>query len=238
MAAAASLVQNVYNSKDLRSNKSDFGGSLLVGGELEGLSVCAVFGLIGRNAGSGWRAPRSPNLMQNRHQAMEHSGQAETQARAGRSRTVLVMLRRIIRSVDLQSRQVARTVGLTIPQLIVLQAVRDLGEVTSSTLSAHVSLSPATVTTILDKLESRDLLERYRSASDRRVVHTRLTFHGHEALDKAPPLLQESFVASFEGLDVARQDALLAALEEIARMMEAGADTDVSMLLDGGGGSG
>lgn len=153
----------------------------------------------------------------------------------GRSRAVLIVLRRIIRSVDLQSRHVARTVGLTIPQLIVLQAVRDLGEVTSTTLSAHVSLSPATVTTILDKLEGRSLVERYRSASDRRVVHTRLTEEGAGALEKAPPLLQEAFVRSFDGLDPERQDALLSALDDIAGMMDAGHDDDVPWLMEADG---
>lgn len=151
----------------------------------------------------------------------------------GRSRAVLIELRRIIRSVDLQSRHVARTTGLTIPQLIVLQAVRDLGEVTSTTLSAHASLSPATVTTILDKLEARHLVERYRSASDRRVVHTRLTEEGAAALGKAPPLLQESFVRRFNGLDATRQDALLAALAEIAAMMDRGEDEEAPWFVDG-----
>ncbi|MEW5423842.1 MarR family transcriptional regulator [Amorphus sp. 3PC139-8] len=150
----------------------------------------------------------------------------------GRSRAVLVVLRRIIRAVDLQSRHVSRTVGLTIPQLIVLQAARDLGEVTSTTLSSHVSLSPATVTTILDKLERRGLVERYRSASDRRVVHTKLTTQGLSALDKAPPLLQESFIRAFEGLAADRQDALLAALDQIARMMDASAGDESTWLID------
>lgn len=153
-----------------------------------------------------------------------------------RSRAVLIVLRRIIRSVDLQSRHVARTVGLTIPQLIVLQAVRDLGEVTSTTLSAHASLSPATVTTILDKLELRKLVERYRSASDRRVVHTRLTEEGAAALGKAPPLLQESFVRQFDGLDAARQDALLAALGEIATMMDRGEAEEAPWFVEADGG--
>ncbi|WP_018698120.1 MarR family winged helix-turn-helix transcriptional regulator [Amorphus coralli] len=148
-----------------------------------------------------------------------------------RSRAVLIVVRRIIRSVDLQSRHVARTVGLTIPQLIVLQAVRDLGEVTSTTLSAHVSLSPATVTTILDKLEGRALVERYRSSSDRRVVHTRLTREGDAALRKAPPLLQEAFVSRFEGLKPERQEALLSALEDIATMMDAGTGDEGAWLL-------
>ena len=178
--------------------------------------------------------------MANMHSEGEHASQDEAGFEAvgdGRSRAVLIVLRRIIRSVDLQSRHVARTTGLTIPQLIVLQAVRDLGEVTSTTLSAHASLSPATVTTILDKLELRNLVERYRSASDRRVVHTRLTEEGGAALGKAPPLLQESFVRRFDGLDATRQDALLAALGEIAAMMDRGEAEEAPWFVEGDGGS-
>src|SRR3546814_18184287 len=78
-------------------------------------------------------------------------------------------------SSDLHSKQLAREVGLTTPQVVLLQAVRDLGEVTTGQLSRRVSLSQGTVTTILDRLESRGLVERYRSAADRRVVHSRHT---------------------------------------------------------------
>src|SRR3546814_2119677 len=97
-------------------------------------------------------------------------------------------------SSDLHSKQLAREVGLTTPQVVLLQAVRDLGEVTTGQLSRRVSLSQGTVTTILDRLESRGLVERYRSASDRRVVHSRLTRRGRAVLPRAPPLLPERYV--------------------------------------------
>src|SRR3546814_13790922 len=47
------------------------------------------------------------------------------------SRDVLTALRRIIRATDLHSKQLAREVGLTTPQVVLLPAVRDLGVVTS-----------------------------------------------------------------------------------------------------------
>lgn len=79
-------------------------------------------------------APFQPDGSTDMHeQRMRQKGAARAVSAPGeRCRSVLIVLRRIIRSVDLQSRHVARTVGLTIPQLIVLQAVRDLGEVTST----------------------------------------------------------------------------------------------------------
>ncbi|WP_346432256.1 MarR family transcriptional regulator [Breoghania sp. L-A4] len=87
-------------------------------------------------------------------------------------------IRRIVRAIDLRSREVARAVGLTIPQIVVLQAARDLGKVTTKALSQHADLSAPTVVIILDKLEERGLVVRHRSPIDRRIVHTRLTPEG------------------------------------------------------------
>lgn len=147
------------------------------------------------------------------------------------SRAVLSALRRIIRATDLHSKQLARDVGLTTPQAVVLQAVRDLGEVTTGQLSRRVSLSQGTVTTILDRLEDRGLVERYRSAADRRVVHSRLTRRGRAVLRRAPPLLHERFTEAFRRLSAARQSRILATLDEVAEMMGA-AELDAAPLLD------
>jgi DNA-binding MarR family transcriptional regulator len=134
---------------------------------------------------------------------------------------VLSAIRRIVHAVDSHSKELERALGITLPQLVVLRAIRMLGEVTTGKLSAAASLSPATVTTILDKLEARGLVVRYRNAEDRRVVHSKLTARGAQMLDGAPPFLHERFVSAFAGLDAARQAAVIAALEEVADMMGA-----------------
>ena len=56
---------------------------------------------------------------------------------------VLKAIRRLARAVDLNSRRIDRQVGLTLPQLVVLRCVRELGEVTSRAISAQADLSPA-----------------------------------------------------------------------------------------------
>jgi len=148
-----------------------------------------------------------------------------------RADDVLIALRRIIRATDLHSKQLTKTSGLTIPQVVVLQSIRDLGEVTTGKVSERVSLSQATVTSILDRLESRGLIERYRSNADRRVVHARLTKEGRAVLRKAPPLLHDRFVTAFAALDTSRQNRIVEVLDEIADMMGAG-DIDAAPLLD------
>ena len=150
---------------------------------------------------------------------------------AAQSVQVLTALRRIMRATDLHSKRLTKHAGLTIPQVVVLQAIRDLGEVTTGMLSVRVSLSQATVTSILDRLEERGLVERYRSTSDRRVVHARLTGQGRSVLRRAPSLLHETFLARFEALPPAGRGRIVAALEQVTAMMDA-ADLAADPILD------
>ncbi|GAB2183146.1 MarR family transcriptional regulator [Roseibium sp. LAB1] len=140
---------------------------------------------------------------------------------AMQSSQVVKALRKIVRAIDLRSREVSRLTGLTIPQIVVLQGIRDLGEVTTKALSDNADLSSATVVTILDKLEEKGLVERYRSVSDRRIVHTRLTDRGTEVASNLPGLLHEEFERKFDNLNAADRAHLVSSIEQIAEMMNA-----------------
>jgi len=134
---------------------------------------------------------------------------------------VFKAIRRIVRAIDLRSREVSRAVGLTIPQIVVLQAIRDLGQVTTKALSEQADLSSATVVTILDKLEEKGLITRYRSDTDRRIVHTRLTATGHTTLSEVPNLLHVDFQEKFASSSPEKKKQLVEAIEEIAEMLNA-----------------
>ncbi|BDX02053.1 MAG: MarR family winged helix-turn-helix transcriptional regulator [Marinomonas sp.] len=144
---------------------------------------------------------------------------------------VLVHLRRIIRATDLQSKRVVKACGLTIPQIMVLRSIEELGDVTVRKISDSVSLSQATVTTILNRLEDRKLVERVRAQKDKRIVNARLTPEGRTILNTAPPLLHEKFVGEFESLEGWEQTQILASLQRIAMMMDA-EHIDAAPMLD------
>ena len=146
-------------------------------------------------------------------------------------REVLVFLRRIIHATDLQSKRVAKVCGLTIPQVMVLNSIDLLGDVTVKRISDEVSLSQATVTTILNRLEDRGLLERVRNPDDKRIVNARLTPAGKTALQASPPLLHESFIQRFERLSKREKSEILSSLQTVARMMDA-EDIDAARILD------
>lgn len=134
---------------------------------------------------------------------------------------ILVALRRIIRAVDLQSRQLVRSHGLTGPQGLLLKEVILAGELTVGQLAERVSLSQATVTDILLRLERRGLVERKRSSQDKRRVLVRVTIAGRRLMKHSLPLLQEAFLDKLNQMQEWEQTQLLSSLQRLADMMNA-----------------
>lgn len=144
---------------------------------------------------------------------------------------VLIALRRVIRATDLHSKYLAKTTGLTAPQILLLQTLRDKGQITIGELAQEVSLSQATVTTILDRLEKREMVYRQRSQTDKRKVHAFLTDNAQEILKNAPIPLQEQFTRQFSDLQEWEQTMIISALKRVAQMMDA-QHIDASPVLD------
>ena len=133
-------------------------------------------------------------------------------------RLLLRHIRQLARALDVQSHRIDREVGLTLTQLVVLTCLREMGEVTSRALSAEADLSPPAVVGVLDKLEAKGLIERYRSARDRRIVHARLTRQGRTALEAAPDPLGRRLGDGFRALPPGERAQILDALARLGRM--------------------
>jgi DNA-binding MarR family transcriptional regulator len=146
---------------------------------------------------------------------------------------VIVALRRVIRAIDLQSRALVQRCGITGPQLIVLREIASHAAPTAGELARAVSLSPATVTGILDRLESRGLVRRVRDTRDRRQVRVETTPSAVALMATAPPLLQEHFMAGFSHLADWEQSQILAALQRLVALLEAGGLSATPMLATG-----
>jgi DNA-binding MarR family transcriptional regulator len=145
---------------------------------------------------------------------------------------VIVALRRVIRAVDLHSRALVSSHGLTGPQALILKALQN-GSLTAGELATRVNLSQGTVTDILNRLENRGRIKRVRDTKDRRRVLVEATEEGLAVLDKSPPLLQERFVQRFNNLHDWEQSQLLSSLQRIAGMMDA-EDIDAAPVLSSG----
>lgn len=134
---------------------------------------------------------------------------------------IVAAIRRIMRAVELHSRQLVDEHGLTGPQLAVLREAGRLGATSVSSLARAVHLSQPTVTGILDRLSRHGYVKRVRDESDRRSVKVEVTMAGQQLLNRAPSLLQDRFRRELVKLSDWERSMILATLQRIAAMMEA-----------------
>lgn len=137
------------------------------------------------------------------------------------SEAMLIALRRVIRAVDMHSKRLSQTHGLTGPQALVLKLIIDHGQLSAGDLARQLSLSQATVTDIVKRLETRNLLARNRDEEDKRRVMISATMEGVKLQAQSPPLLQETFVQRFQQLKAWEQNQLLSSMQRIAELMDA-----------------
>lgn len=138
-----------------------------------------------------------------------------------RCKDMLVSLRKITQAISLHSRDLSRRYGLTGPQLIILNEIASHDTLSVTELARSISLSQATVTDVLNRLEKRGLIERTRDASDRRRVMIRITDECRAILSQAPSLLQEQFVERYSSLADWEQLMILSAIKRVVELMSA-----------------
>jgi DNA-binding MarR family transcriptional regulator len=155
------------------------------------------------------------------------------QMNPNQSREVLLALRRIIHAVDLHSAALMQTVGLSAPQIFALQTLAHAGQaMAAGELAMRMDLTQGTLSTILDRLERKQLVRRNRGQDDRRKVLISLTPAGSQVLADSPPLLQQNFIRAFAGLRDWEQNLLLSSLQRVAELMHAPPPPEAAALLD------
>lgn len=134
---------------------------------------------------------------------------------------ILGSLRRIIRAVDLYSRYLALRYSLTGPQLVCVRQLLKHGAMAPGEMARRISLSPATITGIVDRLEKRGIVSRERSLEDKRKVVIALTDTGEQLVKQMPPPLHETFSNRLAELTPEEQAEIDRVLAQIVEMMEA-----------------
>ncbi len=134
---------------------------------------------------------------------------------------ILATLKQITRALDIQSKNLMRKYGLTGPQLLILKELYNNSSLSLKQVADKVSLSQATVTSIMDRLEKMQFVMRIRNSQDKRKVNIQLADKTVEIMSKNPGLLQEQFSDEFDKLEEWEKNYLLSALQRIASMMNA-----------------
>ena len=88
--------------------------------------------------------------------------------------------------------QLFRKYDLTEAQFNVLFALKfSSGETTQAELGKRLVVTRASITSVLDKLESKDLVRRIDVPGNRRIHHVELTAKGTKLIDRVEPIYRD-----------------------------------------------
>lgn len=83
-------------------------------------------------------------------------------------------------------------IDLTAVQAMVIGFLYDSDQITSSQLGKRTKLDSATLTGLIDRLETAGLVERRRNSKDRRSIRLRLTQEGRKKGEMVKRLMEEA----------------------------------------------
>ena len=145
---------------------------------------------------------------------------------------ILVKLRKIIRSINLESKKIQKEFGISIPQLLVLQYLSEQEDYKASAkdIKNYINLNASTVSGIVHRLEEKGLVARLPNSKDRRGMFVTLTAKGAELLKESPTTLQEKMSKRLKLLSQKQIEALISSIEVLTQLMDA-EDLDAAPLI-------
>jgi len=145
---------------------------------------------------------------------------------------VLTSLRRIIRTVNLESKRIEKEYGVSIPQLLCLHFLRKQPHYQAShkQLKDQLSLNASTITGIISRLEKKGLVAKLPRHGDRRVSLVTLTSRGEDLLINSPQPMHLKLSRKLEKLSQEELDNLQQAFVLISNFLEAD-EIDASPIL-------
>ncbi|HWL62457.1 MAG TPA: MarR family transcriptional regulator [Steroidobacteraceae bacterium] len=143
--------------------------------------------------------------------------QHEPQTRVGRM--LKLVFSSLVRSVDSRMQPLELTAMQWEPLLLLSRGRAD----TVAALARECDMDCGAMTRMLDRLEQKQLLQRQRSESDRRVVNLTLTDKGREAAAAIPPVIRDELSRHLQDFSEAEIGLLESMLN---RMLRNGREAD------------
>ena len=114
---------------------------------------------------------------------------------------ILIQIRQIVRSVNLESKRIEKEYGISIPQLLCLNFLneKDTFQASHKEIKDFLKLNASTVTGLISRLETKGLVARLPKRGDKRVKVLSITAKGEQLLkDTQLANGQNIYQATFE----------------------------------------
>lgn len=135
---------------------------------------------------------------------------------------ILIKLRKIVRSINLESKRVEKEQGVSIPQLLCLQYLAEQNEykTNASKLKTFLNLNASTITGIISRLEKKGLVAKLPNATDKRITSISLTTGGLELLQNAPITFQQKLSEKLQALPPEKLQTIIDGIDILTNIME------------------
>ncbi len=138
------------------------------------------------------------------------------------STDIIIKIRKIVRSINLESKKIEKEYGVSIPQVLCLGYLRDSENFRAGQgdIKKFLNLNASTISGIIDRLEAKGLAARLPKSGDKRVVTIALTSKGDRLMNKIPVLLQEKLAEKLEKLDGGTLGKIQESLELLVDLLD------------------
>ena len=135
---------------------------------------------------------------------------------------ILIKIRKIVRSINLESKKIEKEHGVSIPQVLCLHYLKnsDNYQATQGELRKFLNLNSSTISGIVNRLEIKGLIARLPKKGDKRVVNISLTSRGDSLLKKIPSLLQVTLSEKLNKLDQKKVIQIFESLEMLVNLLD------------------
>ncbi|XOV68526.1 MAG: MarR family winged helix-turn-helix transcriptional regulator [Fluviicola sp.] len=135
---------------------------------------------------------------------------------------ILINIRKMVRSINVESKRIQKEHGLSIPQYLCLNYLSKQEDFrsTAKDIGLHLKLNPSTVTGIISRLELKGYLAKLPNKGDRRSVYIYITALGEKAINAVPGILHEKLETKLKKLDDSELKMLQDSLSRLVEFME------------------
>ncbi len=143
--------------------------------------------------------------------------------------SVLVSIRRLVRTLRTTAVSVERATGLSTAQTFVLQLLLEAPAESMNELAERTSTDQSSVSVVVSRLEAKGLVARLASATDARRTQVVITSDGIALMRRKPPTVQERLTHALSGMPQTSLELLSSELNNLVALM--GADEEPATLI-------
>lgn len=136
------------------------------------------------------------------------------------TRNIIFSIRRLMQAKEIYTKELNKRYQVSSSQLNCILALHEYGPMPPSQIARHIMVNSSTVTGIIDRLEKKGLVERWRISQDRRVITIRLTEAGISLAENAPPPIQQRVIDGLKNLPSKEIAKIIKSLHILTDMLD------------------